>query len=136
MTKRDRPVLLYDGDCGFCTASVRFVERRIPTSADPVPYQAADLAALGASADRAAREVLWVARDGRVYGAAQAAAMLLIDAGGAWRALGLLLRVPPVRWAAYGVYRLVAANRGRLPGATPACSLPAERRPGPGAAPR
>ncbi|MFC5746723.1 thiol-disulfide oxidoreductase DCC family protein [Actinomadura rugatobispora] len=136
MTKRDRPVLLYDGDCGFCTASVRFVERRVPTSAEPVPYQVADLDALGTSVERASREVVWVARDGRLYGGAQAAAMLLVDAGGPWRPLGLLIRVPPLRWAAHGVYRLVAGNRGRLPGATPACALPAEQRPGPGPASR
>ncbi|MEW2355601.1 DUF393 domain-containing protein [Spirillospora sp. NPDC029432] len=130
MTSRERPVLLYDGDCGFCTASVRFIERRIPTSAELVPYQAADLAALGTTPERAAREVVWVGRGRRALGGAQAAAALLIDAGGVWRPLGLVLRVPPFRWIAHGVYRLVANNRGRLPGATPACALPADRRPG------
>ncbi|MFB4319422.1 thiol-disulfide oxidoreductase DCC family protein [Actinomadura sp. 21ATH] len=130
MTSRERPVLLYDGDCGFCTASVRFIERRIPTSAELVPYQTADLAALATTPERASREVVWVSRGRRALGGAQAAAALLIDAGGVWRPLGLVLRVPPFRWIAHGVYRLVSNNRGRLPGATPACSLPADRRPG------
>ncbi|GAA3984448.1 hypothetical protein GCM10023085_78240 [Actinomadura viridis] len=136
MAARERPVLVYDGDCGFCTASVRFAERRIPTAAEPVPYQLADLAALGTTAERAAREVVWVGRDGRVRGGAQAIAALLIEAGGAWRPLGLLARVPPFRWIAHGLYRLAAANRQRLPGGTPACALPAGRRPGGGAAAR
>ncbi|GAA2444925.1 hypothetical protein GCM10010191_72020 [Actinomadura vinacea] len=136
MTGFDRPVLLYDGDCGFCTASVRFAERRIPSSAEPLAYQFADLEALGTTAERASYEVVWVARDGRVHGGAQAIAMLLIDAGGVWRPLGLLGRVSPFRWAAHGLYRLVAANRGRLPGGTPACALPADRRPGAGPASR
>lgn len=123
------PVLLYDGDCGFCTASVRFIERRIPTSAELTPYQFADLAALGTTEERASTEVLWV--DGeRVDGGAQAVARLLIDAGGVWRVLGVLLRVPPFRWPAAGVYHLVTVNRYRLPGGTPACALPASERPG------
>jgi predicted DCC family thiol-disulfide oxidoreductase YuxK len=127
----DRPVLLYDGDCGFCTTSVRFVERRIPTNAKIAPYQFTDLAALGTTESRASGEVLWVA-DGRVHGGAQAVARLLIDARGLWRPLGLLLRVPPFRWLAAGVYHLVTVNRHRLPGGTPACALPAADRPGSG----
>jgi predicted DCC family thiol-disulfide oxidoreductase YuxK len=117
-----RPVLLYDGDCGFCTSSARFAEHRIPVSADVTPYQFADVEALGTTAGRARREVLWV-ENGRVYGGAQAVAMLLVRAGGRWRALGLALRTPPVRWIAAGVYRLVSANRHRLPGGTPACRV-------------
>ncbi|GLW67029.1 hypothetical protein Arub01_52720 [Actinomadura rubrobrunea] len=130
MTRRERPVLVYDGDCGFCTASVRFVERHVPTSAQIVAFQFADLDALGTTAERAEYEVLWVDRSGRVSGGAQAIARLLMDAGGAWWPLGALLRVPPVRWIAHGVYRLVAANRHRMPGGTAACALPAAQRPG------
>lgn len=130
MVRRDRPVLVYDGDCGFCTSSVRFIERRIPTSAEVVAYQFADLDALGATAEQASREVLWVDRDGLVRGGAPAVAALLVDAGGVWRPLGAIMRIPPVSWLARGVYRLVADNRDRMPGGTPACALPADQRPG------
>ncbi|GAA4101390.1 DUF393 domain-containing protein [Actinomadura miaoliensis] len=130
MTRRERPVLVYDGDCGFCTTSVRFVERRVPTSARIVAFQFADLDALGTTAQRAEYEVLWVDRAGRVTGGAQAIARLLMDAGGVWWPLGAVLRVPPVRWIAHGVYRLVANNRHRMPGGTAACVLPAAQRPG------
>lgn len=125
-----RPVLLYDGDCGFCTSSARFIERRIPTSAELSTYQDADLTALGTTAERASGELLWVAADGRIQGGAQAVAALLTDAGGPWRPLGLLLRLPPFRRLAAGVYHLVTVNRHRLPGGTPACALPAADRPG------
>ncbi|GAB2826891.1 hypothetical protein GCM10027176_34020 [Actinoallomurus bryophytorum] len=128
-----RPVLLYDGDCGFCTTSVGFLERHIPTTAEVTPYQFADLKALGTTAARADREVLWVEED-RIFGGAQAIARLLIDARGPWRPLGLLIRVPPFRWLAAGVYHLVTVNRHRLPGGTPACALPAADRPGSGKA--
>ncbi|MCO5975007.1 thiol-disulfide oxidoreductase DCC family protein [Actinoallomurus soli] len=129
-----RPVLVYDGDCGICTKAVRLIgargrRLRVPAEAEVVPFQHADLPALGTTAERAAYEVLWI-EDGRVYGGAQAVARLLTDAGGFWRPLGLLTRVPPFRWAAHGVYRLIANNRHRLPGGTPVCALPAAERPG------
>jgi len=124
-----RAVLVYDGDCGVCTRAVRFIERRIPAKAEIVAFQFADLGTLGTTAARAEYELQWV-EDGRVYGGAQAVAKLLIDAGGGWRPLGLIARIPPFRWVAHGVYRLIADNRHRLPGGTPACALPADERPG------
>ncbi len=33
MTRRDLPVLVHDGDCGFRTTSVRFAERYLPIRA-------------------------------------------------------------------------------------------------------
>ncbi|MBT2214037.1 thiol-disulfide oxidoreductase DCC family protein [Actinomadura sp. NEAU-AAG7] len=127
---RERPVLVYDGDCGFCTSSVRFLERRVPVDATVVAFQFADLDALGTTAERAEHEVLWIDRAGRVSGGAEAIGRLLTAAGGPWRALGVLMRVPPVSWAAHVVYRLMANNRQRMPGGTAACALPAARRPG------
>jgi predicted DCC family thiol-disulfide oxidoreductase YuxK len=126
-----RPILLYDGDCGFCTTSARFIERHIPADAEILAYQFADLGALGTTATRASHEVLWVEGD-RVRGGAQAIAGLLIAAGGLWRPLGLLISVPPFRWLAAGVYHLVTVNRFRLPGGTPACAMPPAERPGAG----
>ena len=125
-----RPVLIYDGDCAFCTSSVRFIERRIPTTAEIVAWQFADLAALGTTAERAERELLWVRAPGQVVGGAEAVAALLVDSGGWWRVLGRAAQAPLLRWIARAVYRLVAANRHRLPGGTPACALPAAQRHG------
>ncbi|MGH3387889.1 MAG: thiol-disulfide oxidoreductase DCC family protein [Actinomadura sp.] len=130
MARRKRPVLVYDGDCAFCTSSVRFIERHIPTSAEITAFQFADLDALGTTDERAEREVLWVDCDGLVRGGAPAVAALLVDAGGVWRPLGAIMRIPPVSRLARGVYRLVADNRDRMPGGTPACALPADQRPG------
>jgi predicted DCC family thiol-disulfide oxidoreductase YuxK len=133
-----RPTLVYDGDCGICTKAARLIgdapkaggrRLRIPSHADVVAFQFADLAALGTTAARAEYELLWI-EDGQVYGGAQAVAKLLIDAGGPWRPLGMITRVPPFRWIAHGLYRLIANNRHRLPGGTPACALPAAERPG------
>ncbi|TMR01880.1 DUF393 domain-containing protein [Actinomadura soli] len=136
LRRRDRPVLVYDGDCGFCTSSARFLERHVPVRAEFVPFQFADLEDLGTTVERAEHEVLWVDRLGRVSGGADAVGRLLTDAGGAWRAVGVVMRVAPVSWAARAVYRLVATNRHRMPGGTAACSLPAAERPGGSRPPR
>ncbi|MEU3513220.1 DUF393 domain-containing protein [Streptomyces longwoodensis] len=130
---RTQPVLVFDGDCGFCTTSVDLVRRMVRPRCEVVAWQRADLASLGVTAGRAQYEALWVTPTGRVYGGAQAVAKILLSARGAWPVLGALLTLAPVRWAAHGVYRLVAENRGRLPGGTPACAVPATR-PEPGAA--
>jgi predicted DCC family thiol-disulfide oxidoreductase YuxK len=125
MRIRARPVLVFDGDCGFCTASVAFVERRLQPGCDVVAWQRADLPALGVTPERAAHEALWVTPVGTVYGGAQAVAKILLYTGRGWAPLGALLMLPPMRWAARVVYRLVADNRHRMPGGTAACAVPA-----------
>ncbi|HZC28007.1 MAG TPA: DUF393 domain-containing protein [Actinopolymorphaceae bacterium] len=125
----DRSLFLYDGDCAFCTRSVRWIERWVRPRAQLSAWQHADLPAVGTTQARAEHEVLWRARDGRIFGGAQAVAKLLLDTGGPWAVVGAVLRIPPFRWIARLVYRVIANNRYRLPGGTPACALPADQRP-------
>ncbi|MCP9960162.1 thiol-disulfide oxidoreductase DCC family protein [Streptomyces sudanensis] len=124
---RTRPVLVYDGDCGFCSTSVGFAERRIRPRCTVTPWQLADLEELGVTRRRAEHEALWVTPSGEVYGGSRAVARLLLSARGAWPVLGALLTLPLVRRAAHRVYRLVADNRHRMPGGTAACALPPGR---------
>ncbi|MFF2651449.1 thiol-disulfide oxidoreductase DCC family protein [Streptomyces sp. NPDC058045] len=121
---RLRPLLVYDGDCGFCAASVRFVEHRARPNCTVVAWQFTNLDALGATERRARREVLWVTPTGTVYGGSSALAKALLSGGGRWwHILGGLLLTAPVRPFARGVYRLVAANRHKLPDGTTACRV-------------
>lgn len=124
------PILIFDGDCAFCTTSARWLQARLHSQVAVEPWQFTDLAAYGTDADRATREVLWVDAAGRIHGGAQAFAQWLIHSGGGWRVLGTVLRLPPVRWFAAGVYRVIADNRDRMPGGTPACALPDRLLPG------
>ncbi|MGW4892829.1 thiol-disulfide oxidoreductase DCC family protein [Kitasatospora sp. NPDC004240] len=131
------PVLVFDGDCAFCTTCATWAERYLRQTLasggwEAVPFQFADLAELDGRAggrgevswERAEREVLWVTPAGRVYGGAQAVARLLMRSGGVWAYLGGVLALAPVRPPAAVVYRWVARNRHRLPGGTAACALP------------
>jgi predicted DCC family thiol-disulfide oxidoreductase YuxK len=89
-----------------------------------LPYQRADLPALGLTAAECAAAVQWVGDDGSRARGHAAIGRLLQRGGGVWRVLGTALLIPPLSWLAASVYRVVAANRMRLPGGTPACALP------------
>lgn len=119
---------LYDGDCTFCSSCARFIERRIPTRAKVVPWQHSDLVALGVTEAQCDEAVQWIGADGQVASGAAAIGRLLVDAGSFWRPLGWLLLVPPLSWIGGPVYRLIARNRGRLPGGTATCALPQAQR--------
>jgi predicted DCC family thiol-disulfide oxidoreductase YuxK len=124
MDTATRPTFLYDGDCAFCTACVEVIERRIPVPARIVPWQSADLDALGVTAAQCEEAVQWVGADGVTAAGPDAIALLLRASTPVWRVLGAVLRSRPVRAAAWPVYRWVARNRHRLPGGTAACALP------------
>ncbi|MEZ0068733.1 putative DCC family thiol-disulfide oxidoreductase YuxK [Streptacidiphilus sp. MAP12-20] len=126
------PVLVYDGDCAFCTSSLRTAERVLGTDGwASIPFQFADLDALGkftagaVTPERVEREIVWITPSGKAYGGAAAAARLLLRTQRLpWNVLGAVALLPGVRVAMAALYRLVAVNRHRLPGGTPACALP------------
>jgi predicted DCC family thiol-disulfide oxidoreductase YuxK len=122
------PLLIFDGDCAFCTSCVRWLEPRLTPGVTIVPWQRTDLAAAGTTEERARREVLWAAESQVLGGAAAAAAALRHCRSAGWRAAGRALGVPPLRWLAPPAYRLIARNRHRLPGGTAACALPPSAR--------
>lgn len=124
----NRPVLLYDGDCAFCTSCVRLLEKRIRPEAEIIAWQFADLTELGVSEAAAADAVQWVRADGTVRSGHEAIAAMLGSAGTLWKIAGRILLLPGISWAAAQAYRLVATNRHRLPGGTPACERPPDTR--------
>ncbi|WP_051704635.1 thiol-disulfide oxidoreductase DCC family protein [Glycomyces sp. NRRL B-16210] len=121
------PVFLFDGDCAFCTNCARFLKRRVRTEARVLPWQWADLDALGVEQSEAEAAVLWVEPHLRRAGP-DAVAVLLRRAQWYWKPFGGVLSLTPVSWLAWPVYRLIARNRHRLPGGTAACSLPQSER--------
>ena len=117
-----RPVLVFDGDCGFCTTSARAGKRWLRLE-HVEPWQYLDLGALGLTERACATAVQWVDEAGDIASAEMAVIASLRHAGGAWATLGRVMNLPVVRRLAGLVYRLVAMNRHRLPGGTPACKL-------------
>jgi predicted DCC family thiol-disulfide oxidoreductase YuxK len=122
MAARTRPALVFDGDCAFCTSSVRLLEQ-IGPGAETVAWQRADLGALGLSEEAAATAVQWVEIDGIIRSGHEAVAAALRSAGGVWALAGRVLLAPGISPIAAAAYRLIANNRHRLPGGTPACAV-------------
>lgn len=132
MTDASAPILVYDGDCGFCARSVRFVlkhDRR----------QTLRFAARDGAAGRAVRErhprlqgvesLLWVERrEGQevVFTYSDAVLQTARYLGGFYGALAALGRLVP-RVLRDPVYQVVAKLRKRLLGGAAACDLPSPR---------
>ncbi|MGH8869336.1 MAG: thiol-disulfide oxidoreductase DCC family protein [Actinomycetes bacterium] len=127
------PTLVYDGDCGFCTACARFLDVRVRPRARLVAWQDADLAALRLTAQQCRESVQWVPAGGGPLRLGARAVAEALGAGRApWSWAGRAMQLPGLLHLAEPVYRLVSAHRSRLPGGTPACALPPGRRPGSG----
>jgi predicted DCC family thiol-disulfide oxidoreductase YuxK len=120
------PVLVFDGDCGFCTSCARLLER-IGPDAEVVAWQLADLDELGITAAQAAEAVRWIGADGTVRTGHEAIAATLSSAGRPWRIAGRAMELPGISPLAAAVYRVIARNRHRLPGGTPACAAERHR---------
>jgi predicted DCC family thiol-disulfide oxidoreductase YuxK len=130
-----RALMLYDGLCGLCNGTVRWINRR--DHADRfrfAPQQSASAAAvlsrhgIDREAMRENNSVYLVLDAGsdheRLLTRSDVTVTMLLLLGGRWRILGSLLRAVPsfLRNAAYGLF---ARNRYHLTGRYEVCPLPA-----------
>jgi predicted DCC family thiol-disulfide oxidoreductase YuxK len=121
VTQPDRPVLLFDGDCGFCTRSAGWLSR-LGIGAEVIAWQLAEIEQYGISAEQAMTAVQWVDIDGTVRHGHEAIAAALSQGGFALRVPGKLMVLPGIDALSSLTYRLVARYRYRLPGGTPTCA--------------
>ena len=117
-------LVLFDGDCGFCTWSVRWAHRWVRPRVEFQPWQRADLDALGVTAAACTEALQFVHADGRVQSGGRAVCALLSRGRAPWPLVARCGSAPGMRMLVDSAYRMVAKHRHRLPGATPACALP------------
>ncbi|MEY4323696.1 MAG: hypothetical protein RL410_1477 [Actinomycetota bacterium] len=121
------PLMIVDGDCGFCMKSAAFLQRHFAGNWDVVQSQKIDFASLGLTDIDVATASWWIESvDGhlRRYSGAKNFAALLINSGRVLKPLGMLMLLPPISWIASLVYSWIARNRGKMPGASEACEVP------------
>jgi predicted DCC family thiol-disulfide oxidoreductase YuxK len=82
-----------------------------------------DLSVHGVTVDQVNAAAWWVEPGRPPQGGHLAIGAALSRARRPWSLLGRMLLLPPFRWLGGPVYRWVARNRYRLPGATDACRL-------------
>ncbi len=115
--------LIFDGDCGFCTACVTWGVRNLSAFPNPLPFQSLDPADYGLSvAD--VRKAVWLISGSTVLSGARAVAWILKGQRNLiWRLFGRFIDWCPIRPFAALAYRIVALNRHRLPGASTQCKM-------------
>jgi predicted DCC family thiol-disulfide oxidoreductase YuxK len=122
-----RLVVIYDGWCGVCTRSVRWIRRRDPEGRIAVlPNQQPGLRErIGLSKDEVDRFAWAIDAAGRRFRGA-AAINRVFEELGRWRYLAPLYRLPVVRQVEDLLYHWFSVNRGRFArwGITPACERP------------
>jgi predicted DCC family thiol-disulfide oxidoreductase YuxK len=127
----DRPIVLYDGVCGFCNRSIQFVLRRDHRGI----FRFASLQSIFAEEiltrhgiNPSSLDTFYVAvrhneADEKLIARSDAAMYLLRRLGGIWRAAAWLLRILPRSLREWG-YGAVAKNRYRIFGRYDSCPLP------------
>ena len=118
------PLLVFDGDCAFCTTWVNRLERVLPAFPRKSPWQWLDLDDLGLTRHDVEQYAWFITPNHQYAGHLAGSALLRAQRGFGWRFLGNLIATPPVSWVAALAYHYIARNRHRLPGGTPACALP------------
>jgi predicted DCC family thiol-disulfide oxidoreductase YuxK len=108
------PLLIYDGDCGFCKYWVRYWQRLTGDRVAYAPYQ--EVAAQFPEIPEAAfqRAVYYIAPDGEIASGAEAALLTLSHASGKGFWLTLYRHVPGFAAVAEAMYAFVASHRAAL----------------------
>jgi len=106
-----RPVLIYDGDCGFCVYWARYWQKLTGDRVDYRPYQevAADYPEISVAEFQ--RAVQYIAPDGRRASAAEASFLTLSRAPGKGCWLWLYKHVPGFAPVSEWTYAFTAAHR-------------------------
>jgi predicted DCC family thiol-disulfide oxidoreductase YuxK len=116
------PVLIFDGDCAFCSSSARLLKKLTKNRIAIEPFQFLPLADYDLNQELTSKAVYYVTKTDN-FVAARAIARALIDSRTPWALVGFLLNLPVIVSFAELVYYWVAKNRHRLPGGTPECAL-------------
>ena len=100
-----RSVVVYDGDCGICEASARWVISHV-ASVDVVSHHQYGLTNIDS--------VWFVTSNGRLEGAAAVSSILKSADSQLYRAVGTAVGMPVILSAAGLIYKMVAQNRRHI----------------------
>ena len=108
---RQRPLLIYDGDCGFCGFWVRYWQKLTGDNVDYRPYQEVATQFPAISPEDFRQAVQYIGPDGHYASAAEASFLTLSHARGKGIWLALYRKLPPFAAASELAYSFIAAHR-------------------------
>lgn len=109
--KHDKPLLVYDGDCGFCLYWVRYWQKLTGDSVVYKPYQEVADNYPAISVEAFQRAVQYITPDGKVASAAEASFLTLSHAPDKRIWLSLYRRLPGFAFISEKLYGLIASHR-------------------------
>lgn len=106
-----KPLLIYDGDCGFCRRWIRRWQQATGESVDYAPYQEIGSHYPQIPPEKFRESVQFVDTNGRIYEGAEAVFRTLAYAPNQRWMLWAYQKIPGVRPVTVWFYRLVARHR-------------------------
>ena len=116
-------LMIYDGLCGFCNSSVRWVIKRDRRDRIRFAPQQAALAEAALARHSVYLLLNFDTSQERLLRRSDVTVQVLLLLGGGWRLLGRTLALIP-RWLRDRAYMLVARNRFHFRGRYDSCPLP------------
>ena len=117
----DRHVLIYDGDCAFCTLWVNRLREWLPRFPEAKTSQSIAIEDYALTPLDVEKFAWYITPTHQYAGHLAASALLRSQSRFGLRFLGNLIALPPVSWVAAGTYAFTARFRHKLPGGTPTC---------------
>jgi predicted DCC family thiol-disulfide oxidoreductase YuxK len=116
-------VLIFDGDCAFCSLWVERLRAILPEFPVSTPWQWIDLDDYALTRDDVETAAWFVTPTRQFAGHLAFSAILRSQPAIGWRFLGNLIATEPFSSISALAYRFIARYRHRLPGGTPACAV-------------
>ncbi|PYZ95148.1 thiol-disulfide oxidoreductase [Salipaludibacillus keqinensis] len=118
-------IVLFDGVCNMCNASVQFIIKRDPKQRLSFASLQSDFGQKMLSKyhlDKDIDSVVFIDGRGRIHGESTAALRVARQLKGGWKLLAVFLIVPPALRNV--IYRIIARNRYRWFGKKSECMIP------------
>ncbi len=123
MKSLDRPVFLFDGDCGVCSRGTDSIRAKVAPPVDIIAYQTVDLAKYGVTEADVLEGPVFVRTDGSHVIGPLGMAEMLRSARAPYRYAGNLMLTPGIRHLLRALGPAMYRNRSRLPGSNDACRV-------------
>jgi predicted DCC family thiol-disulfide oxidoreductase YuxK len=116
-------LLIYDGDCGFCTRTAAWLRRRLPSGFQVEASQnMPNLEELGLDRKQVHEAAYWIDPDGTAHRGHRAILRAVTASRGAFGSMAGIMKVWPFDPIAAGVYSVIARHRHLLSGRTDHCT--------------
>jgi predicted DCC family thiol-disulfide oxidoreductase YuxK len=106
--------LIFDGDCGFCTSSVRWLERHHGTFHSLPWQQIPDLKSFGLNLEMVTESAIFISDIGKISIGSSAIGEAMKSCSKPISLFGRVVTSRLVEGLAQRAYKLIAKNRGRL----------------------